>query len=646
MTKIKYILIFLLFICASVIYAQQEDYEFTSQSNKAIRIYKKAEQAYIARDLNKAKKFLEKTIDKYSSFIEAYLLLGDVLAEMKKTAEAITIYQKAIQIDSTFSPKTYYFLALLQIEEKQYEDAVKNLSYFLQFKHQNYKIRERAASKLRIAKFASEAYNNPVPFNPVNLGDSINSMADEYINAITADGKKLIFTRRTLIYQDSLSKKYSEGIFQSLNKDSIWGKASELSRSLNRFANIGALTISPDGRYIFFTACHAPVGYGSCDLYYAVKTGKSWGSPINLGPIINTTTWESQPSFSSDGRTLYFASTRKGGYGSSDIWKSFLHESGRWSKPVNLGRPINTVNSEMAPFIHPDGETMYFSSDGHLGLKESDLYYTSIQKDGTWKKPVNLGYPINTDADEINIIVEGSGKKAYISSDKLGGKGNYDIYVFDLYEEVQPKPVTYMKGRVFDEETKEPLQAKFELIDLQTGEVKVESFSDPYNGEFLVVLPTDKDYALNVSKKNYLFYSDNFRLSGFYEKAEPFIKDVYLKPIKPGKITVLKNIFFETDKYSLKSESRIELEKLIKFMQYNPSVKIEISGHTDTVGTKEYNLELSEKRAKAVYDYLTDNGISSNRLDYEGYGYSRPIDTNETEEGRANNRRTEFKIIK
>jgi outer membrane protein OmpA-like peptidoglycan-associated protein len=256
-----------------------------------------------------------------------------------------------------------------------------------------------------------------------------------------------------------------------------------------------------------------------------------------------------------------------------------------------------------------------------------------------------MGYPINTYADEITLVVNTAGDLAYISSDKLGGRGRQDIYSFKLYKEAQPLKVTYFKGIVFNKETKKRLEAKFELIDLTSGKVVIESRSDPVNGEFLVALPTNKDYALNVSKTGYLFYSDHFALKGENSKARPFIRDIPLQEIGIGETVVLKNIFFDTDKYELKPESRSESGNLINLLQTNGKIRIEISGHTDNAGTEGYNLTLSKNRAKAVYDYLVEHGISAGRLSYEGYGLTKPIDTNETEQGRANNRRTEFSVV-
>ena len=370
--------------------------------------------------------------------------------------------------------------------------------------------------------------------------------------------------------------------------------------------------------------------------------GNKWSVPYNLEEPVNSRQWESQPSFSSDGKTLYFVSNRHNNY---DIWVSMVNENGEWSVPEKLGANINTDNYEGSVFIHPDNQTLYFSSDGHVGMGGLDIYVSKKDSTGKWGKPMNLGYPINTFKDENSILISADGELAMFASDREGGFGGLDLYGFELYEEVRPEKVTYIKGVVFDNETGKKLEARFELIDLATGNIAVTSFSNKGTGEFLVCLPANHDYALNVSKEGYLFYSENFNLSGEKPLTDPVLKDVPLKPLKSGEKVILKNIYFETDKYDLKKTSEIELQKLIELLNKNPGIKIEISGHTDNVGTTEYNLELSQNRAKAVYDYLSENGIDTDMLTYKGYGESQPVDTNDTEEGRANNRRTEFEVV-
>jgi outer membrane protein OmpA-like peptidoglycan-associated protein len=619
----------------------------STRSKKAASLFTEAIGCYDRKDFPKALRMLDKATEEDTAFVEAFLLKGDILSDQQYPREAIEQYKKGIKANPEFSPAIYFIVANVELLVGRYQDARKDYEKFLSYPDLPKEKKAKANKNLKSCDFGINSMAHPVPFKPVNLGDSINSPYDDYINAVTADEQQMFLTRKLprSHHVSGESTEFNEDFFKAVKTDSIWHKAVNMGPPINTDENEGALCISPDGKYIFFAACNRPDGYGSCDLYWSRKTGDTWSDPENLGSVVNSAAWDSQPSFSSDGKTLYFASKRQGGKGSSDLWKSELQPDGSWTPPVNLGDSINTPLEEMAPFIHPDNRTLYFASRGHLGMGGYDLYYSRMDADGNWSAPVDLGYPINSYADEITLVVNAKGDMAYISSDKLGGKGGMDIYSFKLYKEARPVLVTYFKGVVFDKETKKRLEAKFELVDLATGKTVSRSSSDPVNGEFLLSLPAEKNYGLNVSKPGYLFYSDHFALQGESSKTKPFIYNVPLQPIKVGETVILKNIFFDTDKYDLKEESRSELARLIQLLKGNAGIHIEISGHTDNQGSDDHKLVLSRNRAKAVYDYLILNGISNARLSYSGFGLTRPIDTNDTEQGRANNRRTEFKVV-
>jgi outer membrane protein OmpA-like peptidoglycan-associated protein len=619
----------------------------STQNKKAEKLFYSAIDSYQAKNYEKALAELKKAIEQDPLFTEAYILQGDISADNLQIEKAIECYNAAIKTNNPFSPDLYFVVANMQLSVGRYPDSRLNFQRFLEFEQLPEQKRQYAKKGIKTCEFAIECVSHPVPFEPVNMGDSINSPYDEYINAITADDEWLYFTRLNPKDEQTLDQGQTgeEDFYTTHRADSSWTKALSLGPPINTHGNEGALCISPDGKYLFFAACNRPDGFGRCDLYWAHRLGDHWTVPQNLGPVVNSTQWDSQPSFSSDGKSLYFASTRAGGKGSSDIWKTVLQPDGQWSTPVNLGDSINTRAEEMAPFIHPDDQTIYFSSKGHPGLGKLDLFYARKSSGGEWKRPVNLGFPINTYADEITLVVNAKGNVAYISSDKLGGKGRQDIYKFLLYQEARPLLTNYFKGIVYDDETKVKLNARFELIDLETSKTVAESQSDRITGEFLLVLPTEKNYALNVSKDGYLFFSENFSLRGSTSQSKPFVKNIPLKPIRLGETVVLKNIFFDTDKFVLKDESLIELQKLLGLLQRNPNLKIEISGHTDNVGSAEHNLDLSRNRASAVYNYLIQKGIPGSRLTFAGYGFNQPIDDNNTDTGRANNRRTEFKVV-
>ncbi|HRY33870.1 MAG TPA: OmpA family protein [Bacteroidales bacterium] len=626
---------------------QKQDEPLTTKNRKAKKAWDEAILSLSAGNPARAVPELEDAVRHDPSFIEAWLLLGDLHTDAGRGREAVVSYSRAIRIDSTFFPNAFYLLAGVEFSQGLYADALGHLRSFKAMGIKDKKKAESCDRMIASCEFALVAIEHPVPFNPVNLGKGVNSPDDEYVNAVTADDQLLYFTRKLLKVDESRGNwiRPEEDFYSSGCRGGQWEQARPLGPPVNTGGNEGALSISPDGLRLFFAGCERADGFGSCDLYMAERKGNAWSIPENIGKPVNTAAWETQPSAAGDGKTLFFASNRSGGLGGSDIWICTLQEDGSWTEPVNLGNTVNTPLSEMNPFMHPDGQTLYFSSDGHTGLGGMDLFYCRLQKDGQWSKPVNLGYPINTWKDEISLVVNAAGRVAYFSSDKLGGEGKNDIYSFELYGEARPVFVNYLKGRVFDKLDHRPLQAAFELIDLSTGESVVRSRSDAVSGEFLVTLPAGKEYALHVNADGYLFYSDHFSLSGNHDSAQPYLKDIPLQPIQAGEIVVLNNIFFETASAALLPESLAELGRLLLLLQKNPRLSIEIRGHTDDVGSDAYNLELSSKRAEVVYGWLLEKGVPASRLNHKGYGESIPVVPNDSPENRAKNRRTEFRVV-
>lgn len=632
-----------LLVCSSFLTEAQKKKKYSVKNKKAIKAFEQGVAFNKLLYFQQATIELNKAIDLEPNFIEAYIVLGDIAYNNRKYQKSINFYDKAVLINPEFDKGLYYGLAEAQMEIMLYDDVIKNMKIYKEFELSKLSMK-RADNMIKIAMFRKEMVANPVPFNPINLGNGVNVKWFEHSPTLTVDEQIIYFTRKLPTgghYRDG-SMVYDEDLFISMKgADGVWQKAKNLGKSINTEIGEGASAISPDGKYLFFTSCDRPGGMGSCDLYLAVRKGNNWVKPRNMGDIINTRYWDSQPSFGADGRTLYFVSNRPGGKGKKDIWMSKIGDDGQWTKPLSI--PINTSKNEESPFIHPDGHTFYFSSDGLPGMGKRDLYKVKIDEEGNWGEPVNLGYPINSSNDEVSLSVSANGKRAYFASEREGGFGKWDLYQFDLPKEAQPLPVTYAKGKVYDAETQKPLKAKFEIIDLETGQQVVESYSDKETGKYLVTVPQKKNYMLNASTAGYLFFSENFEIEG---EASGFNFDVKMKPIKEGQKVVLKNIFFETNKYVLKPESETELDKLVSFLNKNETLHIEIGGHTDNVGSKEYNQRLSENRAKSVYDYLVSKGISADRLQYKGYNFEQPIASNDTEEGRAKNRRTEFKVTK
>jgi outer membrane protein OmpA-like peptidoglycan-associated protein len=615
-----------------------------SSSGKAIKAYNEGVSLYEYFDFRNAEQNFKIAISTDKNFYEAYMMLGELLAKQSRYPEAVSYYRQAVKIDSMFYPPVFFSLAEAEFNSGKYNEALNHYQIYLKQKNISEKNRAIATRKMKNCEFAIEAMKHPVPFNPVSVGSSINSPNDEYWPSITADGSTMMFTRQGKAQKSGNDIRAGQEDFyiSHLGPDG-WETATNAGSPINTYSNEGAQSLSSRGNYMFFTACDRSGGLGSCDLYFSAYESGKWSIPVNVGPPVNTRFWESQPSVSADDRTLFFSSNRPGGHGGKDIWYSVLGENNKWSEPVNMGTEINTAGDEMSPFIHFDGKTLYFASDGLPGMGGFDLYFTRMNEDSTWSAPKNLGYPINTFNDEMGLIIESGGKNAFFSTKRDDASGK-DIYYFALDESIQPDPVSYLKGKVFDKETGKTIRANYELVNNSVGRTSVKSITDS-EGNFLLCLPSGYNYGLNVSKPGYLFYSESFDFEGEHSAAEPFTKTIVLSPVKVGERINLSNVFYDTDSWELKKESFSELNNLANLLSTNSNIIVEIGGYTDSTGSEQYNLLLSEKRALSVVNYLISKGIESGRLKYKGYGVQSPLGDNITSEGRKINRRTEVKII-
>ncbi len=627
---------------------------YTSTSKKAIKFFEEGKKNYEVRKDEEAEKLLNKALGEDPNFVEAHSALAYLLMEKRRTKEAIVHFQKAIDINPKFFPRNFFDLGLAQLLTADYDNAVKNLESFLKFERINPNTKEQAEQYLKNAKFGSYAIKNPQPFKPVNVGPGINTSEYEYFPSLTADGKTFMFTRNIRMGSGANAAQ-QEDFFISKKVNDVWQTATPIP-SVNTAGNEGAPTLSADGQFMFFASCMEMSGdygspdrkgYGSCDIFYSQKQNGKWTVPVNAGQQINTRNWETQPSFSSDGKTLYFirGTVTREGIKNPDIYSATVGDDGKFSEPVRLSDVINTPFKEESVFIHPDNQTLYFSSEGHPGMGGLDIFVSRKQADGSWGKPVNLGYPINTVTDENSLLVDANGKLAYFASEREGGYGGLDIYQFELPESLRPEKITYVKGLTYNAKTRTPTDAAFELIDLETQQSVTKAFSNSA-GEFLVTLTSNHNYLVNVSKPGFLFYSDNFSLKDkVADYTKPYQLEIPLQPIDTG-IIELKNIFFDVNKWDLKDQSKAELQKVINFLKANPTLKIEFGGHTDNSGDKVFNKTLSNNRAKAIYDYVIEKGaIPATRLAYKGYGDTKPKAPNDTPENKAKNRRTELKVL-
>lgn len=609
-----------------------------AQSNvkKAQNSYEDAQQFVRQNIFDEAIKNLNDAVRADPNFQKAYLQLGDIYKRLRNIQKAKENYRLAVKAAPLESPNTYFILGETELQTGDYREAKESFENFIaKAVNVDQKYIDKAKKYIVDCDFSISAIQHPVPYEPFNMGFLVNSEYRDYFPALTADGQTIIFTRNI---------KGNEDFYTSVKKNGSWEKAKSLSENINTINfNEGAQSLSPDGRYLFFTGCNRPDGLGRCDIYVCRREGNDWSKPVNLGQTINTGEWESQPAISADGSTLYFLSNRPGGYGGYDIWKSVINDEGYWTAPVNLGPNVNTPYDEATPFIHPDGKTLYFSSDGWPGFGQKDIFMSKLQADGSFSKPVNLGYPINTFNDEFGFIVSADGQEGLFSSDLNGGFGDVDLYRFKLPDAIKPDPITYVKGTVLDSETKKPLEASVLVINLRNKLAAYNEITDQVTGDFMAVMPANEDYAFNVFAEGYTLYSKHFDIKPT-DANKPFELEILLEKFKVGAKVQLNNVFFDSNKSELLPASLVELNILTDILKNNLNLVIEVQGHTDNVGDNKANQKLSESRAKAVYDYLVGNGVPKQQLTYKGYGEERPAFDNSSDDGRQKNRRTEFLI--
>lgn len=598
------------------------------------------ESAYVTRNVLMSDSFARMSVKEKPNFIDGWALIGDNEFFLKNYEEAAKAYEKVKALQADYMYDINLKLGKSYIGAGNYSAARNCVQQFLKFPKLSAAEQMLANKLLSDCDFGEEAIKHPVPFEPVNLGPGVNSRLNEAGPYLTADEKYLYFTR----LEEDLNYA-QEDIYFSIKTGDKYAPASPVSDAINTFEHgEGSVCISASGKYLMFTSYDRNDGMGNADIYMARKTGEKWERANNLGTPINSPGWEGAPSLSADGRTLFFAAVRSGGSGERDIWMSQLADNGTWGTPVNLGDSINTPFNEESPYIHPDGQTLYFASNGWPGMGNYDLYMSKRLPNGKWSKAINLGYPLNTSGYEVSIFVSTDGKRAFYSSERKDSYGGMDIYRFDMPGSARPSFTSYVKGNVYDADSREQIQANVQIYDVETGKLFATLSTDKVNGTFLATLPAGKNYAVEVLKDGYLFYSQNISLKDVKDGA-PVDINIALHKIKVGEAVVLDNIFFESQKFDLKPESQTELDVVKKLLDKNPTLKIEIGGHTDNTGTEQENKSLSENRAKSVYNYLVGKGVSADRLSYKGYASTRPVASNATAEGKAKNRRTEFVVV-
>ncbi|WP_424961955.1 OmpA family protein [Ekhidna sp.] len=610
----------------------------SSESKKAKKLYEKADKKYRDRDFYSALDLLEESVKEDPTFFEAYIRMGSLYKAIGKEDSVYSKFQSYIETSPDPIASVLEKQAFMAFDRGEYFKAKKYLNQFLD------KVPERSENfdidlLSRSLEFATDQLESSADSITVSLlPKEINRFRLQYLPSVTIDDASIFFTKRDDVRGD-------EDIVVSYKKEGKWLPAKSVSARINTPLNEGACTVSADGRTMIFTSCDGRNSLGSCDLYITNRVGDIWTQPKNLGKPVNSLYWESQPSLSADGKTLYFASNRRGGFGGRDIWVT-KYEKDQWSVPENLGKTINTRKDETTPFIHPNGVSLYFSGNGYPGMGGYDLYQAQ-KKDSTWTEPKNLGYPINTYRDEVSIVIIGEGSKAYYAKEE---QKNFEIMdsklvAIQLPEELRSKGASYIIGVVKDARTGECLSADIQVVDLSSNASIYKNTSDSVSGQYYMVLPVDLDLAGYVKKKGYLYSDFHFKTDS-NTALKPDTINIELIPVEEGETLILKNIYFEVDSHEINRRSQSEIENAYELLRENLGITVEIAGHTDDTGTKSYNQSLSDKRAKAVFDALVAKGIDKDRLVFKGYADSQPLQPNTSKNNRQSNRRIEFRVIR
>lgn len=615
----------------------------STKNKKAAELYTEADNFRVRGEYGQALNMLNEAIQKDKNFSEAYFRIALIYKTQRHYDKAISYYHQGLALNADVKKQKAYFLELGEVYQfvGDYEKSLQFLNRYLDNEIMNKRNIELATLLKRNSVYALKNQKVVTDFRPKELSDTVNAFPMQYFPVLTADEQELIFTRR-LGGRDTDDE---DLVVVRKNSDGRWGRPFSVSDAINSRLNEGTCTISADGRQLIFTSCAGRRGYGSCDLFESRKNGDTWTTPVNLGPQVNSAAWESQPSLSADGNMLFFVSDRRGGLGNKDIYVSYKLNNNQWTRAENLGNKINTPYEEISPFIHVNGRTLFFASNGRPGFGGFDLY-RSERENNVWSEPVNFGSPVNTHEDQFSLYITADGSRGFYSHEDNDKVNSSKIVEITIPEDLRLRYVSnYVKGVVLDKKTRKPLKAKVELYNINQKLLTSSVYSDSVNGEYLMVLTQGAEYALYVNSPGYLFQSLNFNYESEIQHA-PVAMDILLDPAELGASAVLNNIFFEFNKFDVQEKSSTELDKVVRFMNENPGLRVEISGHTDNAGTAAYNLQLSQRRSHAVAQYLIDHGVDVSRLEQKGYGAGKPIKPNDTEENRQINRRIEFRIIR
>ena len=618
-----------------------------SLSKKAKKYFLKAEEAFESGAYKEAKQLYLQAYKEEPTYAPTLYKLGNFAFNAADYSAAKRYYLLVEENCSNFSDDLDYKLGRIAYAEDQVFECVERLDKYLSSpdaKKGGRKV-QNAKEEFNKMKPLYDLLKNPVPFNPKPL-PTVNTADDEYLAVISPDGKNILYTKRyTKKTRNELVPRMVEEFTASVKVDGVFSEPQALGYPFNQSLNAGGPSITADNKQLYLTVCsEGAQGKRNCDIFYTYVEDGFW---VDLAPLpepINLEKeWESQPSVSADGQTLYFVSSREGGFGGLDIYKC-VKENGSWSEPMNLGPEVNTKGDEKSPFIHSDSKTLYFASNGHKGVGGYDVFFVQDLDTG-YSKPVNIGYPINSEEDDLGLFVSLDGATAYFASNKLGkGPGGWDLYAFELPEKVRPDEMRMVAGNIKVDQDAGLYGAQIDLRNLKTNQKQAVTV-DSVTGEYFAMVNAKEgnEYLLTVNQEGYAFSGSYINLDQADEDG--LVKEeMNLSTIDVGRAYELRNINFESNSAQLTPGARAVVEAFASFLMENPKLKVTIEGHTDNVGAAEANLKLSQERAEAVVYYLKSLGIEANRMKAKGFGESRPVAGNQTESGRAANRRTVFVV--
>jgi outer membrane protein OmpA-like peptidoglycan-associated protein len=635
-----------LFLIGFFVVLQTEAQTYSIVDSRAIKLYQEGEALTISRQYDQAIAKYQAAIAREGSFLEAYVKASQLMITQGRLfeAEKLALKGKGKLAGNNATPKNIadygWLFSNLYLKQGKFTEAYRQFQEVDPLFDENFK-RSIYYTQMKVQmEFLGNELGDVRSIKKEILPSPLNGFKLQYFPVLTADGGQILFTKR-----DGTGNFDKEDIFTAFaDGDSSWTKPQSIAQTINSAFNEGTCSVTADGKILIYTSCDAPDSHGSCDLYIAYKVNGAWQRPINMGPKVNSRSWDSQPSLSADGRVLFFSSNRRGGYGGNDIWYTVRQNDGTWSDAKNLGSIVNTPKDEISPFMFFNNEILFFASDGHQGFGGMDIFLSRV-KNGEFQNPENLGLPINDHLDQVALFI--TAKKDYAYYTELTKEEEENdrslLYRFKFPEEIYlGENLTVTEGKVFNSKTGQPIEATLSLVSLTNDSTLYQFQSDGKTGDFMMLYPESAVSGLYVEKKGFLPKIYNVERDKIQN-----VKDlkVELTPVASGEQFVFENVFFDFDKFDLKPESLTSLNRLLKFLQENPNVNILISGHTDNIGNQAYNQTLSLQRARSVQTFLVKAGLHPGRVLVEGRGDKEPLIPNTSPENQALNRRITIQVL-